>query len=147
MRIGQKIKQARLLRGLTQKELGMMVGFDEKTADIRIAQYEASARTPKTDMREMLCRALEISPRYFQNQDIYTAEGIMSFLFELDGVYGLDLTPCKGGTKAGVNIHVDCNSLDGFLIDWMERKQALSDGAIKTNNYTEWILTWPETDG
>lgn len=33
MTIGEKIKNARNLRGLTQKELGINLGFDEKSAD------------------------------------------------------------------------------------------------------------------
>ena len=45
--VGQKIKRIRKMRGLTQKELGLAVGFDEESADIRIAQYESNTRTPK----------------------------------------------------------------------------------------------------
>ena len=41
MTIGEKIKNARNLRGLTQKELGIKLGFDEKSADVRVAQYES----------------------------------------------------------------------------------------------------------
>jgi transcriptional regulator with XRE-family HTH domain len=65
MQIGERIKQARVHRGLTQKELGKMVGFDEKTADVCIAQYESSMRTPKADMRNKLAEALDINSRYF----------------------------------------------------------------------------------
>ena len=38
MSVGDRIKRARNFRGMTQKELGIAVGFDEKSADIRIAQ-------------------------------------------------------------------------------------------------------------
>ena len=40
MAVGDRIKRARNLRGMTQKELGIAIGFEEKSADIRIAQYE-----------------------------------------------------------------------------------------------------------
>ena len=50
MTIGEKIKYARNLRGLTQKELGIKLGFDEKSADVRIAQYESGTRTPKSEL-------------------------------------------------------------------------------------------------
>ncbi len=40
--IGDRIKKARVFRGMTQKELGIAVGFNEKNADIRIAQYEGN---------------------------------------------------------------------------------------------------------
>ena len=41
MAIGERIRFIRNLRGMTQKYLGTLVGFPEKTADIRMAQYEA----------------------------------------------------------------------------------------------------------
>ncbi len=47
MAVGDRIKRARNLRGMTQKELGIAIGFEEKSADIRIAQYESNTRTPK----------------------------------------------------------------------------------------------------
>ena len=74
MQIGQRIKHARTHRGMTQKELGMAVGFDEKTADVRIAQYESSTRTPKADIRNKLAEALNINYRYFYDSHDYAAE-------------------------------------------------------------------------
>ena len=50
MAVGDRIKRVRQFRGLTQKELGKLVGFDEKTADIRIAQYESNTRKPKEEL-------------------------------------------------------------------------------------------------
>lgn len=50
MTVGERIKYARKMRGLTQKELGLRIGFDENTADVRVAQYESGTRTPKLDM-------------------------------------------------------------------------------------------------
>lgn len=38
--IGQRLKFVRRFRRLTQKELGLLMGYCEKTADVRIAQYE-----------------------------------------------------------------------------------------------------------
>lgn len=52
--MGEAIKQIRLKRGLTQKTLGLMLGFPENGADVRIAQYEANARVPKEGVIERL---------------------------------------------------------------------------------------------
>ena len=145
MRIGQRIKQARLHRGMTQKELGMMVGFDENTADIRIAQYESSTRTPKTDMRNKLGAALRINPQYFYDSDLYSAEDIMFLLFELDSVHKLELNPFQDGKKTWVNIHIGYNLVDDFLIEWQKKKKALTTGELTDHEYTEWILTWPRS--
>ena len=51
MAIGERIRFFRNLRGMTQKYLGQVVGFPEKTADIRMAQYESGSRTPKAEPR------------------------------------------------------------------------------------------------
>ena len=48
MAIGERIRYIRKLRKMTQKELGTAVGFEEKNADIRMAQYESGTRSPKS---------------------------------------------------------------------------------------------------
>ena len=62
MAIGERIKYIRNLKNFTQKYLGQLIGFPEKTADIRIAQYESGTRTPKADITKELAKALEVSP-------------------------------------------------------------------------------------
>ena len=54
MAIGERIHYFRLLRGMTQKYLGMSLGFPEKSADVRLAQYETGSRTPKADLTAAL---------------------------------------------------------------------------------------------
>ena len=39
---GRRIRHYRMLRGMTQKALGIAAGFLPETADIRIAQYESA---------------------------------------------------------------------------------------------------------
>lgn len=50
MTIGERIKRVRMKRGMTQKELGIALGFPDRSADVRIAQYESGSRTPKEDL-------------------------------------------------------------------------------------------------
>lgn len=40
---GRKLKHLRQKNHLTQKELGITLGFPEDSADLRIAQYEAAS--------------------------------------------------------------------------------------------------------
>ena len=44
MTIGKKIKFVRKFRKMTQQELGVAIGLDEKGAANRIAQYECDYR-------------------------------------------------------------------------------------------------------
>lgn len=47
---GRKLKHLRQKNHLTQKELGIALGFPEDSADVRIAQYEADARKPRDEI-------------------------------------------------------------------------------------------------
>ena len=145
MKIGQRIKRARVHRGLTQKELGVSVGFNKKTADVRIAQYEASARTPKADMRNKLAGALNVNGRYFLDSYDDTAEDIMLLLFDLDDKHNLELTPFERDGENMVSIHIPNPMLDRFLSEWMKKKQTLtsSDSELSETKYIEWKLNWP----
>ena len=63
MAIGERIHFFRTLRGMTQKYLGMAVGFPERSADVRLAQYETGTRTPKADLTAALAQTLDVSPQ------------------------------------------------------------------------------------
>ena len=40
LNMGMRIRHFRILRGMTQKALGIAVGFPQYSADVRIAQYD-----------------------------------------------------------------------------------------------------------
>ena len=88
MAIGERIRFFRNLRGMTQKYLGQVVGFPEKTADIRMAQYESGSRTPKAELTENLASALGVSPLALSVPDIDSYNGLMHTLFALEDLYG-----------------------------------------------------------
>lgn len=58
---GRKLKYLRQKNHLTQKELGMAMGFPESCADVRIAQYETEVRTPKEDLMKLFAATLGVS--------------------------------------------------------------------------------------
>jgi transcriptional regulator with XRE-family HTH domain len=57
MTIGQKIKQIRKEKGLTQKELAQKLGFTSQN----LAQYENGKRLPKTETLKKIANVLEVS--------------------------------------------------------------------------------------
>ena len=67
MAVGDRIKRVRNFRGMTMKELGMAVGFDEKSADVRIAQYENNSRKPKEELMRKIAVALDVSVAYLED--------------------------------------------------------------------------------
>lgn len=52
--IGERISFFRRLHNYTQKELGKLLGFSDKTCDVRVAQYESGDRVPKEEMLKKL---------------------------------------------------------------------------------------------
>ena len=79
MAIGERIRFFRNLCGMTQKYLGQVVGFPEKTADIRMAQYESGSRTPKADLTNKLAEVFDISPQALSVPDIDSYIGSVSY--------------------------------------------------------------------
>lgn len=140
MKIGQRIKKARLHRGLTQRELGLLVGFSKNSADVRIAQYESSSRKPKADIKERLSEVLKMNPRYFFMSEEFITEDIILIMLELDEKLNIDLTPVYGKSRTRVSVHFDCELIDDFLIDWMKQKQALAKNTITKQQYIDWVL-------
>ena len=96
MAIGERIRFIRNLRGMTQKYLGIMAGLPERTADIRMAQYEAGTRTPKEDLTKALAHALDVSPDALTVPDIDSYIGLMHTLFALEDIYGLTIEKRDG---------------------------------------------------
>lgn len=70
---GKRIRHFRILCGMTQKALGIAVGFPQDSADVRIAQYESGARTPKRNLLCQMAKALGVSPSALAVPRIKTA--------------------------------------------------------------------------
>ena len=92
MSSGKCICRFRLKRGMTQKALGMAVGFPAKTADIRIAQYESGARTPKHDLLCALAQTLEVPVSALEVPYIKSRDELKQLLQALEDEYGLTVT-------------------------------------------------------
>ena len=89
---GQRIRHYRMLRGMTQKALGIATGFSPETADIRIAQYESGVRTPKHALLCTLAEALGVSPSALDIPRIKSHEVLKQLLLALEDEYGLTVT-------------------------------------------------------
>lgn len=113
MAIGERIHFFRLLRGMTQKYLGMKLGFPEKSADVRLAQYETGSRTPKADLTAALAQVLDVSPHALSVPDIDSYVGLMHTLFTLEDNYGLKVTEQDGELALQVDFRKKTRMLPG----------------------------------
>ena len=96
MAIGKRIRFFRNRKGMTQKQLGEILGFLGKTSDVRMAQYESEARTPKQDLVKEMAHILDVSPRAITVPEIDSYIGLMHTLFALEDMYGLKIGEIDG---------------------------------------------------
>ena len=55
--------------------------FPERSADVRLAQYETGTRKPKAELTAALAQALDVSPHALDVPDIDSYVGLMHTLF------------------------------------------------------------------
>lgn len=148
MAIGERIHFFRLLRGMTQKYLGTAVGFPEKSADVRLAQYETGTRTPKADLTAALAQVLDVSPQALSVPDIDSYIGLMHTLFTLEDIYGLTVSEADGEVCLKVNKDKgkDAAELLKMLCAWEEQADKLSSEEISREEYDRWRYYYPKYD-
>ncbi|EAU0668422.1 helix-turn-helix transcriptional regulator [Salmonella enterica] len=75
----QRLKQARLASGLSQKRLGIAAGIDEFVASTRINRYEKGVHEPGTEIVRNLAEVLRVPLAYFYAEDDDLAELMLVF--------------------------------------------------------------------
>ena len=146
MAIGERIRFFRNLRGMTQKYLGIQVGFPEKTADIRMAQYESGSRTPKADLTNNLAEVFGISAQALTVPDIDSDLGLMHTLFTLEDLYGMRAESVNGEIHLCFDDNKPTASKSVFqmLAAWAEQAEKYRNGEITKEQYDEWRYKFPE---
>lgn len=112
-------------RELTQKELGLYLGFSENTADIRIAQYELDKRTPRPELINKIAPILDVTPDSILSPIRNTGMEIMQFLFWME-----ELPQIKQSDK--------------LMKAWIGKKKEYADGLITHDQSLDWKLKFVE---
>ena len=150
--IGDKIHRIRDLRGMTQKQLGMAVGFDEKSADVRIAQYESNTRTPKSELLSEIADILDVNINSLKNPSLDNTETFIHLLFDLEqeskkhhtnNFSIISVTDELGNPQPAIQFHN--HLLNEFLSEWQLRRKELSEKIITEEEYVEWLMNFPAT--
>jgi len=148
MAIGERIHFFRLLRGMTQKYLGTAVGFPERSADVRLAQYETGSRKPKADLTAALAQALDVSPQALDVPDIDSQIGLMHTLFTLEDLYGLKITEFDGEVCLHLDKGMGTNYITMFKMfsAWKEQAEKYKNGEITKEEYDHWRYNYPKSN-
>ncbi|MCD8377518.1 MAG: helix-turn-helix domain-containing protein [Candidatus Gastranaerophilales bacterium] len=168
MLIGERIKRIRTFREMTQKELGIAMGFPDGSASVRIAQYENCVKVPKKATADDLARILNCNPKnFYSDSDLKGASYIMMDLFWLEESVGEtmyifqlekyndrdDPRIVHGkfndynfvGGYPPVALAFNYNLINDFMREWATRYSELKKKEITWQEYFEWKINWPAT--
>ena len=140
MAIGERIRFIRKKLNMTQKYLGLRLGFSEKSADSRVAQYENGRREPKMDILEQIAEILDVSTLALDCPKINNEKEVMHTLFAIEDLYGLSVF----FENERVCLKLErCENYNGiemqlYLTQWMMKKNELRDGKITQEEYDNW---------
>ncbi|WP_313401305.1 helix-turn-helix transcriptional regulator [Stenotrophomonas sp.] len=75
--VAARLRQARLLRGLSQREVGVRMGLDKDTASARISRYESESMAISLESLFSLADALQVPAAYLLASSAAMADAIL----------------------------------------------------------------------
>lgn len=127
---GTRIRKRRQSLGLTQAELA------EKTelSETAIRSYELGNRNPKDVHREMIAKALEVSPDYLREHEDYNESAVMHFLMEMEGIGYIRPILIDG---VAYIMPMQAN-LGNSVQEWAEQEFEYASGNLSEEEYLNW---------
>lgn len=75
----KRLKEARLARGLSQRQLGIEAGLDEFVASTRLNRYEVGVHAPDFQMSVRLAKVLDVPVAYLYCDSGEVAKMLLAF--------------------------------------------------------------------
>lgn len=144
MALGERIRFFRNMRGMTQQQLGILLGFSERTAHVRIAQYEANEKMPREKTLNAIADVLRVDPQALLAPNIDTDEGIMHILFLLEDTCAF----CVDEIDGEICIRLDKNApeyikMHQFLYKWFDEASRYRKNECNREEYDQWRYRYP----
>lgn len=145
---GLKIRQTRILRDMTQKELAVKSAMSESA----IRNYELGNRYPDQTAFEKIAKALEVDISYLQDADPYSTDGALQILFLLEDLYGLH------PETVGNDIHLVFGPRPDYAVPappleplrlrieiakWLQVYKMFESGEMSDYDYVNWKISHP----
>lgn len=133
---GKKLKELRLMRGLTQKELAIM----SKLTDAAIRNYELGNRSPTKEQLQMIADALQVDISALIDHDPISNTEIYQIIFDYEK--DMKFRPIiETGTARLVSGNTEFSD---FLIEWDEMRTKHYNGEISDQELDDWKLSYPK---
>lgn len=147
-RIGRRIRKIREARGMSQSQLGELVGLN---AD-RIQKYENGARKPKSDLLKKIASVLGVSSLAIADPTTSSYVNAMFAMFELEENFDMVIKK-----EDGARISLTCGSNSGigkYMMEWYEAySNMVQQSEVATSEeerdelvaaYHNWEWTFPQ---
>ena len=124
------------------------MGFPEKSADVRMAQYESGTRTPKAELTAALANELGVSPHALNVPNIDSYIGLMHTLFTLEDIYGLSIERRDGAVVFRIDPRKgkDAARISEMVYAWAPVAEKYRAGEIGKDDYDKWRYNYPRYD-
>ena len=133
--MGQRIRQLRMRRGMTQRELAEASGISESS----LRSFELGANFPKDAYLEKIAQALHVRPEVFEGYDITSEIQLIHTLFNLEDAFGL--RP-QGDASPAITAVGERSLIRKAFKEWSERREQLERGDMTEEQYSEWKNTY-----
>lgn len=147
MNISERIRFFRKRKGLTQEQLGLLLGFSEKCAEVRISQYESGKIMPKDKTVDMMASALGISPLALSIPEIGDPLSLLHLMFALEDTYGEWVEGRNGAVALNFDPYnnKDAARLYVMLCEWRDQYEKMLNGKITREEYDNWRYNYSDT--
>ena len=126
-----KLKCLRQYRNMTQKELGMRIGFSESSAGVRVAQYESGTRFPKIEKMDLIADALSFPKSVFRSLTSEEVIILLEVLPRWEKRFGKDYSLLKLiGNKTAQTIY-----------DWLSFYTKYFEDKVSKEEHDRWSST------
>jgi transcriptional regulator with XRE-family HTH domain len=148
---------------MTQKELGIALGFDPGSADIRVSQYESDNRKAiKEPMLRQMAEIFKVSYNALKAYEFDNPIDVMESFFWFEEEFPLQIALFEFQTdkdidKPILNIPAGINgeAIESPIAvmfalpeyrrcfkEWQQKKRDYHNGVITKEEYVEWKLQW-----
>ncbi len=131
MSLGSRIQKYRNLHNMSQKELGIKLGFSPSTAIVRVSQYESDKKCPKWEIRERIAEALDIDISALYTETIQTNVDVVRKFFFMEEKLGFEIENFDLSSVVFFNNNKvffskrEIQTLNSFMYIWQQQKKNL----------------------
>ena len=134
---GKKLKELRLIRNLTQKELAIKSGI----SDAAIRYYELGNRSPTKQQLDKIASALNCDPGAITDHNLYTNIDFYQIIFDLETNFTLRPYRDESGMSFLMSNSPEFND---FLKEWDDMRKKHYNNEISDEEFRDWKISYPK---